>query len=326
MRWLEEKPILIIPIMLLLAFLLLPLLDEEDKPRVKHASVKAEKFPGTGFPDYDLLPDNLKQRMEELTQEDTSQQYRFYYFFEVDDVNRHYYIDDYPMNTILTSQKVDNQDALALVDERLMEDVGQGFAIIHHPQYWDWINDRTKKIEVFSHKNMVHYVFPEGEADFRTLRVGIFKDTTDYLRIYENELTHDSQTYGLKEVDTAPHPTRGFTYFHDVIRKYLNDKLVYFSFYEMKGVVKTEFTIGGKAGSPQIIEGFSTRESERDEAYKLDGLIIKALNNPKVRWKSGTKNGKHVNTRVGMDFYFDFDEEGNLTLNMSDLYPATKTF
>lgn len=326
MRWIQEKPIILIPIMLLLAFLLLPLMNEEGKPRVKHAAVASEKFPNTGFPDYDLLPDNLKQRMEELVKEDTMHRYSFYYFFEVDDVNRHYYIDDYSMNTIWISQKVEDQEALALVDERLMENNGSGFSMVRHPEYWDWIKDRDMKEKVFSNKNLVHYVFPEGEADFRDLRVGIFKDTTNYLSMYENELTHDSKTYGLKEVDTPPTPKRGIDYFHKVIRKFLEDKLVYFNFYSMEGVVKAEFTIGGKAGSPQIIEGFSTRESERDEAYKLDGLIVKALNDPKVRWKSGVKKGKKVNTRVSMDFHFAFNEEGNLTLRMSDLYPATKIF
>ncbi|MDF9799825.1 hypothetical protein OKW21_005088 [Catalinimonas alkaloidigena] len=326
MRWIQEKPIIIIPIALLLALLVLPMFDEDSQPKTKHASVAPEKFPSTGFPDYDLLPDKLKQRMEELVKEDTMHRYSFYYFFEVDDVNRHYYIDDYSMNTILISQKAENQEALALVDERLMEDDGRGFSIVRHPQYWDWIKDRAMKEKAFSNKNLVHYVFPEGKADFRDLRVGIFKDTTNYLSMYEDELTHDSKTYGLREVDTPPIPKRGMAYFHEVIRKFLEDKLVYFNFYSMEGLVKAEFTIGGKADSPQIIEGFSTRESELEEAYKLDGLIVKALNDPKVRWKSGVINGKKVNTRVSMDFHFAFNEEGNLTLSMSDLYPATKTF
>ncbi|WPP48881.1 hypothetical protein [Catalinimonas niigatensis] len=325
MRWIQEKPIVIIPLMLLLAFFIFPLMHEEEKPKVKRASLKSESFPNTGFPDYDLLPDNLKQRMEKLVKEDTMHRYSFYYFFEVDDVNRHFYLDDDPMNAMVTSQQVYGQDALALVDERVMEDDGRGFHRKEHPQYWEWIQSNHKK-ERLSHQKIIHYVFPEGEADFRKLRVGIFKDTIDYFRIHENELNHDIKTYTLKEVDTPPSPVRGTAYFHKVLRKYLEDKLLYFNFYDMEGEVKAEFTIGGKADSPQIVEGFSTRESDRDEAYKLDGLIVKALNDPKVRWNSGVKDGKNVNTRVGMSFYFEFNEEGTLDLSMSDLCPATKTF
>jgi len=65
MCWIKEKPILLVPLLLLGAFFLLPLLDEEKGSTVKEASVADETFPSTGFPDYDLLPAELKKRMEE---------------------------------------------------------------------------------------------------------------------------------------------------------------------------------------------------------------------------------------------------------------------
>jgi len=317
---------MLIPLLLLAAFLILPLLDEEKKPTTKYASAAVSKFPATGFPDYDLLPEELKQRMEELVKEDTLHRYSFSYFFEVDDINRHYYLDDNPGNIIVTSVPVTKQETLMLVDERL-ERTQYGFRIEFHPDAWKRVSpEEAKMLRNTAHRRQVEYVFPEEEADFRQLRVGILKDTLHTFFQRGDRERPDTETYSLQEVDQTPVPVRGWQYFHDVLRKSLKDKFVYFNFYDMEGEVTAEFSIGSKASSPQIIEGFSTRETDRDEAYKLDGLIVKALNSPKVRWRSGTKNGKPVNTRVAMRFHFSYDGQGELDLTLSDLHPATKSF
>ncbi|MFP4096833.1 MAG: hypothetical protein ACLFUB_20285 [Cyclobacteriaceae bacterium] len=324
MQWISKKPILLIPLLLLAAFFLLPLLDEEKKASTKQVSV-AEKFPSTGFADYDLLPTELKKHMEELVQEDTLHMYRFAYFFEVDDINRHYFLDDNPENMIVASMPVEKKETLALVDERLAEN-HRGYSMQFHPEN-QWISSAKEAIEIrkIVHRRQVEYIFPTAEADFRHLRVGILKDTVHSL-VYRSREKADSNTYRFQDVEQAPVPVRGMEYFHNVLRQYLEEELVYFSFYNMAGVVKAEFTIGTKTSSPQIIEGFSTREEDRDEAYKLDGLIVKALNEPKVRWRRGIKTGKKVNTRVSMTFNFAFEENGKLNLSMSELYPATKSF
>ncbi len=325
MKLFKEHPIIFIPIALLLAFLLLPLLDKNPQPKTKQAAVTPETYPSTGFPDYDLLPEKLKQRMEKVKETDSIRHYYFYYFFETDDINRHYFLDDNPMNMVFESQAVTNPEALDLVNERLAEGQSRGHSLIRHPNYWENMKDREKAMKTH-YQQVISYIFPEYEADFRQLRVGIMVDTANYMEAHENEILHDTKTYNLIEVDMPPRPLRGTEYFHDAIRKYLKDQLVYFQFYDMVGTVKAEFTIGGKASSPQIIEGFSTRETERDEAYKLDGLIVKALNNLKVHWKSGQRNEKNVNTRVAMNVYFSFDEAGAMEFNFSELAPATRTF
>ncbi|MEM6841885.1 MAG: hypothetical protein AAF632_06645 [Bacteroidota bacterium] len=323
MGWFKKNPIVLIPLALLLAFLLLPLLDNPPRPKTKQASLIPKSNSSTGFLDYDLLPGELKQRMEELVKNDSAHNYFFYYFFETDDINRHYFLDDDPTNMILMSQPVTNSEALHLVEERLLGVTG--FNRAEHPDYWENARSGDKEKWDF-HRQAVNYVSSEYEADFRQLRVGIIKDTVNYFVVHENEMAHDTKTYNLTEVDISPKPIRGENYFHNALKKYLKDQLVYFQFYDMAGAVLAEFTVGGKAGSPQVVEGFSTRETERDEAYKLDGLIVKALNNLKVRWESGQKDGKPVNTRVAMQFDFSFDEQGNSQLRFSELRPATKTF
>ena len=325
MKLFNQYPILLVPLGLLLAFLLLPFLGTQEKQPIAQANIKPNSSSSTGFLDYDLLSERIKQRMEELSKNDTLHRYSFYYFFETDDINRHYYLDDNPQNMIVEAQVVENPEALKLVDERLIEGNKSGFGMEYHPEYWE--NARAGRMTRASfQKQVVYYVFPEYEADFRDLRVGIVKDTSYSYVVHPDEERPDSKTYAMDEVDIPPSPLRGEAYLYNVVSKYLNDQLVYFQFYDMEGVIKTEFTVGGKASSPQIVEGFSTRESERDEAFKLDGLIVKALNDLKVRWVPGWKNGKRVNTRIGMDVYFAFDEEGAMDVSFSELYPATNTF
>ena len=322
MRLIKEKPIILVPLLLLGAFFLL---HEEKGNKTSQASVAREEFLATGFPDYDLLPVELKKRMEELVQEDTQHRYEFTYFFEKDDINRHYFLEDNPQNMIVSSMQVEQKETLALVEERMLES-SYGFDRQFHPDNFNIRSaEEAKKIRKTAHRRAVSYIFPEGEADFRQLRVGIAKDTVNR-RVGSASEKPDTNTYRYQDVDQFPVPVRGMDYFHDVLRQYLEEKLVYFSFYEMEGEIRAEFTIGTKTGSPQVVNGFSSRYPERDEAYKLDGLIVKALNEPKVRWQRALKNGKKVNTRVGMTFNFTIDEEGNLHLNMSGLNPATKAF
>lgn len=315
MRWIQEKPIILMPLLLLLAFLIFPLMHEEKKPKVKQASVVPEKFPSTSFPDYDLLPENLKQRMEEMVKKDTMHSYSFYYFFEVDDVNRHFYITD-AQHEILNAMPVTNPEVFELVDEKIAQDKGKGHAVS--------IEEKFFRQQKTAHKGIVSYVLPEDKAqiDFNKLQVGILKMHLPYYLSDLHDLAQDTHTYKLSEVDQPPVPIRGLVYFKKVVMDEIKNKAS-FIYDDLKGEVVVEFTIGHKAISPQFVKDFA---DSTYEAYRAGGIILRAINDSKVHWKSGIKNGKHVNTRVGMSFYFEFNEEGNLELSMSDLYPATKTF
>ena len=323
-----KHPIIPITILLLGAFFVLPLLDDKEETKIKEAPTAKDKFPTTGFPDYDLLPAELKQRMEELMQEDSSYRYQFAYYFEVDDINRHFYLDDDPKSTIVAAMPVKSHKTLALVEERM-----QG-ALNRRGGHWMEVSDEimnikgakeARKVNKTRHQMWVEYIFTTGEVDFTKLRAAIFKDTIHRIGHRPREIP-DTQTYRAQSVDQFPAPVRGMAYLHDALQDYFKEELVYFKFYDMEGDIKAEFTVGRHASSPQIIEGFSTRETDRDEAYKLDGLIVKSLNNLKVRWQPGLKDGKEVNTRIGMTFTFTTDESGNLNLSMSALLPATHTF
>lgn len=313
---------------LLMAIMALPVLLPDDASRrgSGQAAVVADNFPATGFADYDLLPAEMKQEMEELISQNPGQRFSFYYFTETDDINRHYYLEDDSRNEIVASMPVpfEQQDRLKLLDERLRES-NSGFDIKYHEAYWQQSLD-GKSYTRQLHRKIVYYIFPEEEADFRQMRVGIARDTTYRAGRPGRPTATDTKTYALHELDTPPVPVRGMDYFHHVIRKYLKEEMVYFNFYNMEGMVRAEFTVGAKAGSPQISEGFSTREHDRDEAYKLDGLIVKALNEPKVRWQRGQKHGKEVDVRVSMTFSFGFNKNGQLDLSMSDLQPASQFF
>ena len=72
---------------MVIAFLLLPFFGTQKKQSAPQVSGQPAMNDLTGFPDYDLLPERLKQRMEELTQQDSLHRYSFYYFFETDDIN-----------------------------------------------------------------------------------------------------------------------------------------------------------------------------------------------------------------------------------------------
>lgn len=167
MKLLKEHPIVLIPIALLLAFLLLPLLDKNPKLKTKQAvlSPSSEKYPSTGFADYDLLPVELKQRMEEIKGTDSTHNYFFYYFFETDDINRHYFLDDDPTNMILESLSVDSQEALALVEERLLESENRGFDRAEHPDYWENARSRDREKWDFHRQEVIMY-FPNTKPIF----------------------------------------------------------------------------------------------------------------------------------------------------------------
>jgi len=319
----ESKKIIIIPLLLLGAFLLLPLLHQEQKAKRTKTASSVEEFPLTGFPDYDLIPEELKKRMLEVSKDSTFD-YRFYYYFDMEDINMHYFIHDNPEHELIESQPVKQQALLQLVNQRIEEHYGYSVFEKSHPDYQRMVRDRQLILN-YRYPLSIQYVLPEKEADLRKLRIGIFKSWAFY-RAQKSKNTVDGQTHTLANVDDIPKPTRGWEYFHQVLKKDMEGKLSYFNFYDMKGEVKAEFTIGFKASSPQIIEGFSTRYANRDEAHKLDGLIVKVLNEVKVRFQLATKGQQLVNTRVGISFFFDFDEEGKLQLSISDLYPASNIF
>ena len=312
MNLIKRHPIILVPLGLLVAFLILPFFGSKDDDSKQKPTTLARKSEKTGFLDYNLLPEKLKQRMQELLRQDSVNHYRFYYFFEVDDINHRYYLTDDERKQVVENMAVTNEEVLALVEEKLLNDQAKGVSVSFDTNFY---RQRVRSRDDFV-KVTVSYILPEYEADFRQLRVGIVKEGIP-LALSD---TFETNTTSLREVTVAPQPVRGIKYFHEVLQKSLRESLVYYQFYDLQGVVKARFTVGGQATSPQIIEGFSTREDSY-EAYRLDGLVVKALNSPKIHWHYAYQNNRVVNVRVGMDFHFAFDQQGKLTVTMSDLYP-----
>ncbi|MEQ9438340.1 MAG: hypothetical protein RIG62_04800 [Cyclobacteriaceae bacterium] len=317
MKRLKRHPIILVPLGLLAALLAVPFLGSEESAPERKVTGAASKSDKTGFIDYDILPEALKQQMRELLQQDSTNHYGFYYFFEVDDINHRYYLTDDVQKEVVVDLEVSSEAAFSLVEEKLANDQPKGLSVSFDTSFY---NHRVRSEEDFVKASVV-YILPEYEADFRQLRVGIIKEKMPLV----HSDTFKTETTSLQDVTAAPQPVRGIAYFHEVLRKQLQKDLIYYEFYKLEGTVKAAFTVGGKATSPQIIEGFSTRE-ETYEAYRLDGLVVKALNNPKVHWQYARYHDQLVNVRVGMDFQFAFDAQGALTLTLSDLYPASTSW
>src|SRR5690606_31305455 len=144
----------------------------------------------------------------------------------------------------------------------------------------------------------IRYVFPEDTVDFSRLRVAIVEQK---IPPYSNPASL-SVVRNHDEVDTLPAPIRGYDYFEEVMVKGLM-KYDVFTFYDLKGKVTIEFTIGASP-SPNIVEGFSTRKDSY-EAYQADGAFIKVLNKLKVRWKPGKQGNSPVAVRMPITFQVD---------------------
>ena len=291
-------------IMLLLSLIVIAIITIERLMDRSKGEEMASAGP-SGFLDYDLLPEELKQKMDALKAAHYNINYAYWYFFDIDDVNKHYYITDAGMEVIY-ALPVTHLEALALVDEKMQNNSGKDVVAVYHPDLM--INPSASKEErekqfkkMREHKDdpsrvWIRYIFPEDTADFSRLRVAIVADNLSYhaLSMYESE------AYGPEEVDTLPVPARGYDYFEKVMVKELMKHDV-FTFYNLKGEVTVEFTVGGTASSPNIVKGFSS-DKDTYEAYKADGAFIKAFNNLKVRWKPGKVGNALVRVKMPLTF------------------------
>jgi hypothetical protein len=282
----------------------------------------------SGFPEYDLIPEELKQKMDALKAAHYNINYTYCYFFDIEDVNKHYYITDSDMKIVHVLPVTDPQ-ALALVEEKMLDNPGKDIVVAYHPYMMIRATASKEEREKMHKKYREHkddpswvqiqYILLEDTVDFSKLRVTIVQQTLppytnpNFLRV----------THAYDEVDTLPEPIRGYDYFEKVMVKALMEHEV-FTFYDLKGNVTVEFTVG-HSPSPDLVEGFSTRE-DNYEAYKADGAFIKALNNLKVRWKPGKQGNSPVAVRIPLTFHVD-----GQTIRMikkpiakADLYSAIK--
>lgn len=261
----------------------------------------------SGYPEYDMIPIELKHKMDSLKAKSYNISYTYWYYFDIEDVNKHYYLEDDELE-VVESLPVTNPAVLAMVDEIIQEKPGRDRFSAHHPAMK--ISPNASKEERENHykkywKNRnspswvtIQYLFPEDTIDFSKLRVGIVEQIIPpYTNPAALRVVHP-----YNEVDTLPMPLRGYAYFEDVMEKGLMQYDV-FTFYDLKGKVTVEFTVGSSP-SPDIVEGFSTHEDSY-EAYQADGAFIKVLNNLKVRWKPGKQGNSPVAVRMPLTFQVD---------------------
>jgi hypothetical protein len=286
-----------------MAFILLLLLNRELKLLTKQAAMVSEAFPSTGFADYDLLPEQLKKRMEELVKNDTTHQYSFYYFFETDDINRHYYLDDQGLQ-IVVKMPVTNEEALNRIDEKLNEiEVKKlGRYVVRDTTNYQKYRQGLKVVPVPKYRFFIFHVLPEGAPDFTQLRVAIMKDTVNRgLSKYPENI--DTVMYDLDEVDVPPRPLRGLDYFQEAVRKEAQLEEVFALF--DTGTVTVEFAVmGHHAQALDVVDGLNNWNNSY-EAYQADSEFMKAVHNAKVRWKPGIKNGQPVKTKMKITFKID---------------------
>lgn len=273
------------------------------------STTHAERIDSTDFPEYGLIPAALKEKMQALKAAHFNINYTYWYYFDVEDVNKHYYITDGGIK-IIEDMPVNDPLALALVEGKMLDNPGKDMAIAQHP---DMImnpsaskEEREKKMKRFrAHQDnpglypqltSIRYIFPADTANFSKLRVAIMAEDLSY----HSMSMYQSEPYAYEAVDSLPVPVRGYVYFEKVMAKELMEHDV-FTFYDLKGEVTVEFTVGSTASSPNIVEGFSTREDSY-KAYQADGAFIKALNKLKVRWKPGKKGKAPVQVKIPLTF------------------------
>ena len=118
-----------IVLLLLLIVLAIIILEQPwENPKGEEATSHAQ----SGFPDYDLIPEELRQKMVALKAAHHNINYRYWYFFDREDVNKHYYITDAGMKVVQALPVTDPQ-ALALVDEKMQSNPGKDMVVAYHP-------------------------------------------------------------------------------------------------------------------------------------------------------------------------------------------------
>ena len=252
----------------------------------------------TGFADYDWLPEKLKHSMEHLAKAYPERHFNFYYYFTVDDINRHFYITD-PGLQVVEEMSVTNENALRTIEDHLynVKTRMRGSYVA-----WDTLNWRkySKNRNRWPYyQSNIFYVLPENSADFHQLRVAIMEDTTVQHPNHDYG-PPDLTVYSLLEVDKPPRPVRGLDYFREAIMNRIASAEVFTLF--DTGTVEVELNVwANKTHSPNLVRGFSTR-LDTHEAYQADGEFIKAINGAKVWWQPALKNGKPVRSKMRMTF------------------------
>ena len=273
----------------------------EHTSQTKTAPPSESQRASTGFTHYDWLPEPLKDTMDYLANASTDRHFNFYYYFTVDDINRHFYLID-PGLKVIAERLVTNEEALNFIDEQLYDSKvrERGSYAAWDTTYFTKQRQQEDKIDHLPYyERTVFYVLPEDSADFRQLRVAIVEDTT--VQSPDKYLgPPDPNMYPAEVVDVPARPMRGMEYFREAIMNRVR-KAEVFILYDT-GTVEVEFGVWGHhAQSPNLIRGFSTRE-DTHEAYQTDGEFIKAINSAKVRWHDAQKDGKPVRSLVRITF------------------------
>lgn len=250
----------------------------------------------SGFVHYDWLPKQLKHTMDHLLHLHPDRHFNFYYYFPVDDINRHYYMVDAGLE-VIAEMPVTNQEVLRFIDNKLYELPLRKRGIYTAIDTNQWA-DHTRE-QLFHPEKYVIYVLTEDSVDFTQLRIAIAEDTTRGKRWLPG-VPGDTVVYTSSEVDQPAEPMRGADYFRQAILKETASSEA-FILYDT-GTVEVTFQVwGGRARSPNLVRGLSTHY-DTHEAYQADGEFIKAINDAKVWWHDARQNGRPVASTVRMTF------------------------
>lgn len=264
----------------------------------KQTSRQSPSLPtSTGFVHYDWLPEQLKHTMDHLQHLHPNRHFNFYYYFAVDDINRHYYIVDAGMK-IITEMPVTSEAALQFIDEKLYDPntLKSGAYFARDTSRRSKTSDRD---QFFDPQRNVFYILTKDSVSFTQLRVAITEDTAQQ-QIYIIQGPSDPTVYPLSEVDRPAMPVRGREYFRQAIEEEVRSAEA-FLLYDT-GTVEVTFVVGGRrVHSPNLVRGLSTYH-DTHEAYQADGEYIKAINNAKVWWHDARKDDQPVQSTVRMTF------------------------
>ena len=252
----------------------------------------------TGFAHYDWLPQSLKDTMEHLAYAHTDRHFNFYYYFTVDDINRHFFLEDAGL-AVIAERPVVHEEALRFVDEQLYDPQARKWGEYYARDTTNWQNKSREENRWSYFKRNIFYILPQEEADFTQLRVAIVEDTT-LKRHYEIRVPADPAVYSSSAVDQPAVPMRGMDYFREAIEHEVHSAEA-FILYDT-GTVEVTFEVwGGRARSPNLVRGLSTHH-DTHAAYQADGEFIKAINNAKVWWRDARQDGQPVASTVRMTF------------------------
>lgn len=175
----------------------------EKESRVGTTSTSPEAaYPSTGFADYDWLPEKLKHSMDHLAHTNVNRHFNFYYYFQVDYINRHFYMID-PGLRVIEEMPVTNEEVLSLIEDKLYDVKNRRSGIY---AAWDTTMFRRQgqpPVYIPYFRQTITYVLPDQTADFKQLRVAIVEDSTaqSSIRYYGPP---DLTVYTPSEVGTLP--------------------------------------------------------------------------------------------------------------------------